>query len=79
MASTNPGGDGGDKYGGARPKVFDKRKSKKRIENVQLQKYENEIKTKKLEEAKFKELQRIATKGIEEAKDDKTSKYYNFA
>jgi len=75
MASTNPGGDGGDRYGGARPKTFDSRKSKKRIENVQVQKYENEIKSKLLEEKKFRQLQRIATKGIEEAKDDKTSKY----
>ena len=75
MASANPGGDGGDKYGGARPKYFDERKRKQRNQNVQLQKYENEIKTKRNEERKFRELQRIATKGIEEAKDDKTSKY----
>ncbi|MCG8625299.1 MAG: hypothetical protein MJE68_25280 [Proteobacteria bacterium] len=75
MAAANPGGDGGDKYGGARPKFFDSRKTKQRIDKVQLHKYENEIKIKKLEEEKFKRLQKIASKGIEEAKDDKTSKY----
>ena len=75
MALTNPGGDGGDKYGGARPKGFSSRKSKKRIENVKEQKHEKYIQETKLKEERSENIIRIATKGIQEAKDDKTSKH----
>lgn len=75
MASTNPGGDGGDKYGGARPKDFSSRKSKKRIEKVKEQKHEKDIQETKLKEERSENIIRIATKGIQEAKDDKTSKH----
>ena len=74
MASTNPGGDGGDKYGGAR-KDFSSRKSKKRIEKVKEQKYDKDIQARKLDEEKCENMIRIATKGIQGAKDDKTSKH----
>ena len=75
MASTNPGGDGGDKYGGARRKDFSSRKSKKRIEKVKEHKHEKDIQARKLEEEKCENIIRIATKGIQGAKDDKTSKH----
>ena len=76
MASTNPGGNGGNKYpGGARPKTtFSSRKSKKRIEKVKENKYEKQLQLIKLEEERCENKIRIATKGIQEAKDDKTSK-----
>ena len=75
MASTNPGGNGGNKYpGGARPKDFSSRKSKKRIEKVKEHKHEKDIQARKLEEERCENIIRIATKGIQEAKDDKTSK-----
>ena len=75
MALTNPGGDSGDKYRGARPKDFSSRKSKKRIEKVKEQKHEKDIQETKLKEERSENIIRIATKGIQEAKDDKTSKH----
>ena len=75
MASTNAGGDGGDKYGGARRKDFSSRKSKKRIEKVKQHKYDKDIQARKLDEERCENEIRIATKGIQEAKDDKTSKH----
>ena len=75
MASTNPGGNGGNKYpGGARPKDFSSRKSKKRIEKVKEHRHEKQLQLIKLEEERCENTIRIATKGIQQAKDVKTSK-----